>query len=243
MLGLGNSLMKSGAVEGAFSIDSLPSAIHWYKFDEGIHLNSGDPTRVERWDDQIGSKHLEQGSSARQPLYNNGELSFDSSLAKLVQSAEVNLRGFTICLVVEFTAAPNNETIVGHSTQSLQLIRLAAGATTKVRLQIDDGGAIAATITAGTAYPAAGTKFLFTITRDITAASNNIKTYVDDAFKSEGTHSANLKVFDIDEIGCHAGSSNPFQGNISEYVIFSDVLSDSDRALVQADIMTRNSIS
>ena len=63
------------------------------------------------------------------------------------------------------------------------------------------------------------------------------------SFKSEGTHSANLKVFDIDEIGCNAGSSNPFQGNISEYVIFSDVLSDSDRALVQADIMTRNSIS
>ena len=240
-LGLRNDIVRGG-VPSEFTIDSLSSAIHWYEFDDVI-LNSGDPTRVEQWDDQIGTNHLVQASSSRQPLYNNGELSFDASLAKLVQGSQVELGSFTICLVVEFTAAPSNETIVGHSAQSLQLIRLAAGGTNLVRLQIDDGGAIALTLVAPGPYPSAGTKFLFTITRDITVGSNNVKTYVDDAFKDQGTHTANLKVFDINQIGCHAGQSNPFQGNISEYIIFNDVLSDADRALVQADVMTRNSIS
>lgn len=241
-LGLRNDIVRGGVPSG-FTIDSVSSAIHWYKFDDGLSFNPLAPTQVEQWDDQIGTNHLTQSSGSRQPLYNSGELSFDASLAKLVQGSQVELGSFTICLVVEFTAAPSNETIVGHSAQSLQLIRLAAGGTNRVRLQIDDGGAIALTLIAASSYPAAGTKFLFTMTRDITLGSNNVKTYVDDAFKDQGTHTDNSKVFDINQIGCHAGQSNPYQGNISEYIIFNDVLSDADRALVQADVMARNSIS
>ena len=244
-LGLRNDISRGGVPEGAFTIDSLSSAIHWYKFNEGITVNSVNPDKVEQWDDQIGGNHLKQAIEIRQPSTTaGGELDFTSTVAALISDNQVELTSFTICMVLEFQNTPNTDTIIGNRNQNLQLIRIGQGNPRTVRIQITDiGGTQSVNIDAGTNYPSAGTKYLFTITRDTTLASNNIKTYVNDSLKSQGTLGGNTLVFDINEIGVHDLQANSFDGDISEYIIFNEVLSDDDRALVQADVMKRNSIS
>ena len=242
-LGLRNDIVRGG-VPSEFTIDSLSSAIHWYKFNEGITPNSGNPAKVEQWDDQIGGNHLKQAIESRQPnITVGGELDFTSTTAALISDNQVELTSFTICMVLEFQNNPNTDTIIGHRNQTLQLIRIGQGNTRTVRIQITDGSTVSANISAATDYPSAGTKYLFTITRDTTLGSNNINIYVDDSLKSQGTLGGNSLVFDINEIGVHDLQANSFDGDISEYIIFNEVLSDNDRALVQADVMARNSIS
>ena len=243
-LGLGLSVF-SGPAPSEFTIDSLSSAIHWYKFNEGITPNSGNSAKVEQWDDQIGGNHLKQAVEGRQPSTTaGGELDFTSTVAALISDNQVELTSFTICMVLEFQNTPNTDTIIGNRNQNLQLIRIGQSNASTVRIQITDSGSTVSTnISADEDYPSAGTKYLFTITRDTTLASNNIKTYVNDSLKSQGTLGGNTLVFDINEIGVHDLQANSFDGDISEYIIFNEVLSDDDRALVQADVMKRNSIS
>ena len=251
MLGLGNSIITSGA-PSEFTIDSLSSAIHWYKFDDGLSFN-GD--NVSQWNDQIGSNHLTQSTASKQPTYNSGNIEFNngSTIEKLEFTSKVNLLDLTICVVVNFNGtSPSNETLLGSSVGSdADLLRFAAGGgqLQRNRIQVDDVAAGLVDISTDIAdpdYPTT-TKYVFTVTRDADGGNGNglVTMYADETNKGSGNFNVDVSTdnFGIDQVGSQFASSNSFQGKLSEMVIFNAVLSDADRALVIQDIKTRNSIS
>ena len=256
MLGLGNSIITSGA-PSEFTIDSLSSAVHWYKFSgtgEGITLNGSD---VAQWNDSIGSNHLTQSDASKQPAYNSGNISFNAAttIEKLEFTSKVNLLDLTICVVVDFsgtTPSPSNETLLGSSVGSdADLLRFAAGGgqLQRNRIQVDDVGAGLVDISTDVTdpdYPTT-TKYVFTVTRDADGGNGNglVTMYADETNKGSGNFNADVSTdnFGIDQVGAQFASSNSFAGQLSEMVMFNAVLSDADRALVIQDIKTRNSIS
>jgi len=247
MLGLGNSIVTSGA-PSEFTIDSLSSAIHWFKFNEGITLNGSD---VSQWNDQIGSNHLTQSTASKQPAYNSGNIEFNngSTIEKLEFTSKVDLLDLTICLVVNFNGTtPNNETLLGSSvTGDADLFRFAAGGNAKRnRIQVDDVAAGSADIVGAVTFPTTS-KYVLTVTRDADGGNGNGEAvmYENETNKGSNNFSADVSTdnFGIDQVGAQFVSSNHFAGQVSEIVIFNAVLSDADRALVIQDIKTRNSIS
>lgn len=255
MLGLGNSISTSAVTSAEFTIDSLSSAIHWYKFSgtgEGITLNG---SSVSQWNDQIGSNHLTQSSASKQPAYNSGNIEFNNgtTIHKLEFTTKVNLLDLTICVVVNFNGTtPSNETLLGSSVGGdADLLRFAAGGgqLQRNRIQVDDVSAGLADISTNLAdpdYPTT-TKYVFTVTRDADGGNGNGEAvmYADETNKGTANFSADVSTdnFGIDQVGAQFASSNHFAGQLSEMVIFNAVLSDADRALVIQDIKTRNSIS
>ena len=247
MLGLGNSITTSGA-PSEFTIDSLSSAVHWFKFNEGITLNGAD---VSQWDDQIGSNHLTQSDASKQPVYNSGNISFNAAttIEKLEFTSKVNLLDLTICLVVDFSGTtPGNETLLGSSVGSdVDLFRFAAGGNSKRnRLQVDDVGAGSADVVGAVTFPVTS-KYVLTVTRDADGGNGNGEVVMYENETNKGSSNFGVDVstdnFGIDQVGSQFASSNSFKGTLSEMVMFNAVLSDDDRALVIQDIKTRNSIS
>ena len=95
---------------------------------------------------------------------------------------------------------------------------------------------------AAQAYPVA--RFIFTRTRDTSANPNPVKIYSSTTEVVSGTKlvGSQTALATFDQFGCQAGSSNPYDGKISEVAIWSNVLTDGDRAAAIADRELRTGV-
>tara|TARA_A100001391_G_C5023928_1_gene266591 strand:+ start:118 stop:870 length:753 start_codon:yes stop_codon:yes gene_type:complete len=244
--GLSSSSSSSSALAGEFTLDQAGTMVAWYKFDEGQSKadSDGDGTEeVSSWSSSFGTANaLAQSTATKQPAYNSGHLDFHQpSQQKLEASADfggAGLASFTIMISISPDNFTGSRTVFGRSTTAGNLFRFSSNNTT-TRLQFQ--GAAFDSV-ASEAYPTS--RFILTITRDTSSNPNPIKIYnntteVVSGTKTFGSQSAAAL---FNQIGCQAGASNPFDGQISEIAIWSDVLTDADRAAAIADMQVRTGV-
>ena len=250
MLGLGcgliNSSSSSSALAGEFTLDQAGTMVAWYKFDEGQSKadSDGDGTEeVSSWATSFGTANtLNQTTAIKQPAYNSGHLDFHQpSQQKLEASADfggAGLASFTIMISISPDNFGGSRTILGRSSTAGNLLRYNSSASI-IKLQFQ-GAAIQMSVSE--AFPT--DRHIFTITRDTSANPNPVKFYkntteVLSTTKTFGSQSAAAL---FNQVGCQAAASNPFDGQISEIAIWSDVLTDADRAAAIADMQVRTGV-
>ena len=245
MLGLGNSLFSSGVL-GDFSLDKVGTMVAWYKFDEGQSKgdNDGDGAEeVASWATSFGAANtLNQTTAIKQPAYNSGHLDFHQpSQQKLEASADfggVGLISFTIMISISPDNFGGSRTILGRSSTAGNLLRYNSSASI-IKLQFQ-GAAIQMSVTE--AFPT--DRHIFTITRDTSANPNPVKFYKNttEVLSTTKTFGSQSSVALFNQVGCQAAASNPFDGQISEIAIWSNVLTDADRAAAIADMQARTGV-
>ena len=244
MLGLGNSLSTSGVL-GDFSLDKVGTMAAWYKFDEGQSKADSDgdgAEEVSSWSSSFGASNaLAQSTATKQPAYNNGHLDFHQpSQQKLLAAADFGggLTSFTIMISISPDNFTASRTIMGRSTTASHLFRFSSSSTA-TRLQFQ--GAAFDSV-ASEAFPTS--RFIMTLTRDTSANPNPIKIYKNTTEVVSGTKTfgTQTSLATFNQFGCQAGASNPFDGQISEVAIWSNVLTDADRAAAIADMQARTGV-
>ena len=245
MLGLGNSLSTSGVL-GDFSLDKVGTMVAWYKFDEGQSKgdNDGDGTEeVSSWSSSFGSTNgLAQSTPIKPPAYNSGHLDFHQpSQQKLEAGADFGgggLTNFTIMISISPDNFGGSRTILGRSTTSGNLLRYNSSASI-IKLQFQ-GAAIQMSVSE--AFPT--DRHIFTITRDTSANPNPVKFYKNttEVLSTTKTFGTQGSLAQFNQVGCQAAASNPFDGQISEMAIWSNVLTDADRAASIADMQVRTGV-
>ena len=244
MLGLGNSLFTSG-VSGEFSLDQVGTMVAWYKFNElqTVADSDGDgDDEVSSWSSSFGSSNpITQSTAIRQPAYNSGHLDFHQPSQQKLRAATdfgSGLRDFTIMFCIQPDNYTGNRTLMGNQDVSSHLFRFSSN-NTSTRLQFN--GAAFDSV-ASQAFPLA--RFILTITRDTSANPNPVKIYSSTTEVVSGTKlfGSQTSLATFDQFGCQAGSSNPYDGKISEVAIWSNVLTDGDRAAAIADMELRTGV-
>lgn len=115
-LGIGGCFGGPSHVKTASNPTTIITSVavtHWYRADLGITLNTG---KVSAWNDQVGSAHLVQISSSKQPTYSASDATFGSKATitadgvdDLLAVASVNLTGnIFFASVVKLIAASNS---------------------------------------------------------------------------------------------------------------------------------------
>jgi len=238
MLGLGNSI-TGGAALDEFSIANVSGIQTWLKFNEG---QTDDGNRII-WADSSGQGNPIDDASAG----TNDRVEFTGGALHLKQvdsstypeanfTSEMVLTGaFTIFVVVDVDDDLNAESILqGSASLGNNFIRFAHGdVDAKFRFFFDGTSSI---ITASTAPSTS--KALFRIERD---SSNNVDFFEDDTSLGGGFPFSNSGTFRVLRLGS-TSSASAIGAKFFEVVIFNELVSDANIALIEADIKTRNSL-
>ena len=238
MLGLGNSI-TGGAALDEFSIANVSGIQTWLKFNEG---QTDDGNRII-WADSSGQGNPIDDASAG----TNDRVEFTGGALHLKQvdsstypeanfTSEMVLTGaFTIFVVVDVDDDLNAESILqGSASLGNNFIRFAHGdVDAKFRFFFDGTSSI---ITASTAPSTS--KALFRIERD---SSNNVDFFEDDTSLGGGFPFSNSGTFRVLRLGS-TSSASAIGAKFFEVVIFNELVSDANIALIEADIKNRNSL-
>ena len=237
MLGLGNSI-TGGAALDEFSIANVSGIQTWLKFNTG---QSDDGDRII-WADSSGQGNPIDDASAG----TNDRVEFTGGALHLKQqttaypeanfTSEMVLTGaFTIFVVVDVDDDLNAESILqGSASLGNNFIRFAHGdVDAKFRFFFDGTSSI---ITASTAPSTS--KALFRIERD---SSNNVDFFEDDTSLGGGFPFSNSGTFRVLRLGS-TSSASAIGAKFFEVVIFNELVSDANIALIEADIKDRNSL-
>ena len=237
MLGLGNSITGGAALEDAFSIADVSGIQTWLKFNEG---QSDDGDRII-WADSSGQGNPIDDASAG----TNDKVEFTGGALHLKQdvsnvppevnfTTEIDLTGaFTIFIVLDVADDLNTETILQGS--GTNFFRIAHGnVDAKFRFKF---GGVSDTIPVAATAPSAS-KALFRIERD---GSNNVDFFEDDTSLGGGFPVSGASgTFSIIRLGATAATA--IGAKFFEVVIFNELVSDANIALIETDIKTRNSL-
>jgi len=203
------SLVTIGSNEWSPIVESSLAA--WYKFNTGIGLSGSD---VRAWTDS-GTRGYDmlQGTSANQPAFSAGVLTFDPSAPSFLSTSgdEITLASdFTIG--VRLNIAATGGVIVGDNTEDGELVKVFS--TSKIRIRIDNQSGVDLELNSGSLLES---ESYMVITRtggsgDLNLWWNGVKQTVSVAM----TGTAN-----IDSIGVRKTNQNPFDGTIREIQIYS----------------------
>ena len=235
-LGISNTTSSSGNRPlSAFSIADVSGIQTWLKFNTG---QSDDGDRII-WADSSGQGNPIDDASAG----TNDKVEFTGGALHLKQdvggapeanfTTEMDLTGaFTIFMVLDVADDLNAETVLQGS--GTNFFRFAHGdVDTKFRFKfggVSDSAPVAATA------PSAS-KALFRIERD---GSNNVDFFEDDTSLGGGFPVSAAGTFSIIRLG--ATLSTAIGAKFFEVVIFNELVSDANIALIEADIKDRNSL-
>tara|TARA_Y100000015_G_scaffold12345_1_gene11840 strand:+ start:495 stop:1172 length:678 start_codon:yes stop_codon:yes gene_type:complete len=205
-LKLGLSLVNR-RLQGSWQPSDEARLDAWYKRATGITLNGDD---VSKWNDQSGRNiHMEQGTASEQPLYNSGDIDFDSAATQNLQTTgQISLGGdFTIGVKLHLKTAGG--VLLADNTTAGEFIRFTG--TQELRVRIDNATAVNIAKDSGT--------FVEDAYMVLQRASNVLTLYWN------GTAQADTETLsgtaDIDAIGVRSTDLNPYDGEISEIAIFS----------------------
>ena len=234
MLGLGNSI-TSGATLDTFSIADVSGIQTWLKFNEG---QSDDGDRII-WADSSGQGNPIDDASAG----TNDKVEFTGGALHLKQvdgstppeanfTSEMDLTGaFTIFMVLDVDDDLNAETILQGS--GTNFFRMSHGnVDAKFRYKFDGNDNV---VVAGTAPSTS--KALFRIERD---GSNNLDFFEDNTSLGGQFPDATTGTFSIIRLGATAAGA--VGAKFFEFIVFNELVSDANIALIEADIKTRNSL-
>ena len=235
MLGLGNSITSVAASEDAFSIAKVGGIQTWLKFNEG---QTDDGDRIT-WADSSGQGNPIDDASAG----TNDKVEFTGGALHLKQlsgsthpeanfTSEIDLTGaFTIFMVIDVADDLNTETIFQGS--GTNFFRMSHGNTdTTFRYKFDANDNIVSSSTAPST-----SKALFRLSRN---GSNEFDVLEDDTSLGGGFPDATTGTFSILRLGSTAASA--VGTKFFEVVIFNELVSSGNTALIEADIKTRNSL-
>jgi len=240
MLGLGSSLALGGAPSEWTILETSPEL--WLKFNTGQTTpdidDDGDTDIL--WADQSGNGNDCTGGNSVSGILDTKQGSFVSgnwvpgdNADFLNCSEEITLtNGYTIFMV--FTYAGNKDTFIGGSSTS-DFMRFAQGGNVN-KFRSKHGG-----VTNDIIFdinPTTGT-CMWKISRnadgDELTITQNTTTLIMDA----ATVSTNP--FDVDRVP--AGSYGLVGGIVGEVVVYDRVVTDAESALIEADILERNSLT
>jgi len=234
MLGLGNSITSGAALSG-FSIADVSGIQTWLKFNEG---QSDDGDRII-WADSSGRGNPIDDASAG----TNDRVEFTGGALHLKQSdgsthpeanftSEIDLTGaFTIFMVLDVADDLNAETILqGSGTNFFRMSHGNVDAKFRYKFAGNDN-----IVTAGTAPSTS--KALFRISRD---GSNNLNFFEDNTSLGGGFPDTATGTFSILRLGSTAASA--ISAKFFEFVVFNELVSSGNTALIEEDIKTRNSL-
>ena len=230
-LGLGLNIKTSGGTP--FSIDSLSGLSLWLKFNTGQttpDIDTDGDTDI-KWSDSSGNNnHATQSTDAVQGSFDAGSWSSADNSDFLNLTSNITLTDdFTIFIVFVFEGT--NDTFIGSSTGDF--MRFGHGNVATTYKSKFSGGLSTITMTAPTTE-----KALFKIERNATdkleIKQNSTTTLVTNA-------ALNASNFVFNKIPAGSfGLSNDF---LSELVIFDRILTASEIANVEADILDRTSLT
>jgi|LUMQ01.1.fsa_nt_gb hypothetical protein len=238
MLGLGNSISSMPYISSsAFSIADVPGIQTWLKFNEG---QSDDGNRIT-WADSSGQGNPIDDASAG----TNDRVEFTGGALHLKQdvgstppeanfTTEIDLTGaFTIFMVLDVADDLNAETILQGS--GTNFFRMSHGdVDTRFRFKF---GGVSDSIPIASTAPSTS-KALFRIERD---GSNNVDFFEDDTSLGGGFPKSGASgTFSIIRLGATAATA--IGAKFFEVVIFNELVSDANIALIEADIKNRNSL-
>jgi len=230
-LGLGLNIKTSGGT--AFSIDSLSGLSLWLKFNTG--QTTPDIDRDEdndiQWADSSGNdNHATQTEDDFEGSFDAGSWSSADNSDFLALTSNITLTDdFTIFLVV--VTEGTNDTFIGSTTGDF--MRFGHGNNPTIYKSKFSGGLSTITMTAATTN-----KALFKIERNATdkleITQNSTTTLVTNAALNAGD-------FVFNKIP--AGSFGLADDYFSELVIFNRILTATEIAIVEADILDRTSLT
>jgi len=210
-LGLDLSLGGTGAI---WSPDDESSLVAWYKFNTGIGLTGSD---VRTWLDSGTVGHdMVQGTTANQPAFSAGVLTFDPSAPSFL-----SLDGSQISLSDAFTIGirlnVNNVggIVLGDNTETGEFFKLFSP--TKLRVKIDNATAVDLGLDSGVW----GDGYMV-VTRD---PDYQLKLWWNGVEQTTATPTLSGTA-DIDSIGVRKTDLNPFDGSVSEIQVFSSTSTD-----------------
>ena len=236
-LGISNTTSSSGNRPlSAFSIANVSGIQTWLKFNEG---QSDDGDRII-WADSSGQGNPIDDASAG----TNDRVEFTGGALHLKQdvsgtgpeanfTTEMDLTGaFTIFMVLDVADDLNAETILQGS--GTNFFRMSHG-NNDVKFRFKFGGVSDSIPIAATAPSTS--KALFRIERD---GSNNVDFFEDDTSLGGAFPITAAGTFSIIRLGATAATA--IGAKFFEVVIFNELVSDADIALIEADIKDRNSL-
>jgi len=235
MLGLGNRIISSQNPSTGFDIAGVSGIQTWLKFNEG---QSDDGDRII-WADSSGQGNPIDDASAG----TNDRVEFTGGALHLKQetdaepeanfTSEIELTGaFTIFAVIDVDDDLNAESIFQGS--GTNFFRLAHGNTdVKFRYKFSGSDYIKNSSTAPS-----NSKALFRIQRN---GSNSLDVLEDDTSLGGDFPASSSGTFKILRLGS-TSSASAVGAKFFEVVIFNELVSDANIALIEADIKTRNSL-
>jgi len=235
MLGLGNGITSSPRLSSAFSIANVPGIQTWLKFNEG----QTDDGSTITWADSSGQGNPISDSSAG----TNDRVEFTGGALHLKQvdgsthpeanfTSEMDLTGaFTIFMVIDVEDGLNTETILqGSGTNFFRMAHNDVDA--RFRYKFDGNDNI---VNAGTAP--SNSKALFRMSRD---SSNNFDFFEDGTSLGGGFPDSTTGTFSILRLG--STSASAVGTKFFEFIVFNELVSDANIALIETDIKSRNSL-
>ena len=235
-LGISNTISSSGNRPlSAFSIANVPGIQTWLKFNEG---QSDDGNRII-WADSSGQGNPIDDASAGtsdRVEFTGGALHLKQLVGSTHPEAnfttEIDLTGaFTIFAVIDVADDLNTETIFQGS--GTNFFRMSHGnVDTTFRYKFDANDNIVSSSTAPST-----SKALFRFSRN---GSNEFDVLEDNTSLGGGFPDATTGTFSIFRLGSTAASA--VGTKFFEVVIFNELVSDANIALIEADIKNRNSL-
>lgn len=234
MLGLGNSLSLSGVVDGFNMLSTSPDL--WLKFNTGQTIidSDSDGDSDVQWADSSGNGN--DATSAEDDYkgtFSNGAWKSADNLSHLVLDSNITLADdYTIFIV--FTVENTSDTFIGGPSTA-DFMRFGHGSASVFRSK--HSGANAGDITFDT-NPSTG-KGMFKISRndsgnELTITQNSTTLCMD-----AGTVSTNN--FVVGKIP--AGGAGLADDYLWEVVIYNRAVTADESALIEADILTRTSLT
>ena len=145
MLGLGNSLVTSGA-PSEFTPTGLSGIMHWWRSDVGVEESDEsapeDGEQIVKWRDQVGTEHAT--AEENYPTWSSAEraLLFGGATKLLaLPSGDVSLSGdFSIWIRVKFVGISNADKFIIDSSNGNMFWRITNTTTSRVKTAAGSGG-------------------------------------------------------------------------------------------------------
>lgn len=243
MLGLGNSVTRSGVLEEPpFILSTNSDLTIWLQFNTGITF--GTPPFVSQWDDSSGNgNHAINTKSASQPTSADGRLIFAGGQTMLF--TQRNDASFTaiIALDLDETVTLTNEVLIGNSNAAWGVKLYRAGGADDVGLRINGNTAASASATSHVDRPLVtgnlpSGKFLFTTSYNGTNGEVNFR--LNGGLAATGTFGGStFNPFRLDQMGSGLVSNGEVNADIYELAYYNVVLSGQDLFNAENAIMDR----
>ena len=243
MLGLGNSIVTSGA-PSEFLPNSISGLQLWLQNGVGI-TSSGDPAAIDTWADSSGNGNnaSDPGTANIKPLLEDGggDWEADTNPDALRLDSVITVNEFHIFIAVAADEHASNNLL--SNSASTDFLRIGQNASSVFhRLKSNNTFTSPAQWTATTAIATDGTKQLLEYER-ASGSSNNCFLRINGNLESTISDDTSTNAFDIGFVGAgDAGGADSFNGNIYEVLIYDSSLSASDAASVRDYINSKLSI-